>query len=156
MPEEATTLTPAPEAVPAPEPEKEVVKPLYIGKTALTTVVRNEEANLVAVALADGRKEEYSLRQFDSVAKGEAYDDGLINVYKWAPAITLFLRELLADGMQMIDKDFILNRVDESLIVNYNRAIGKIFNVNDPFHVNAKMIDVVLKSEKVHLTFPEA
>jgi len=126
----------------------------YIGSQAIKSKTVAEEANLVGVVLENNQKYEFSLRQFEAVVSSEPYDDGMIERKKWNPLVSTLLREMLADGMLISEKDTILNILDNSVVSNYNRAVSLLFNCNHPSDINIKILDAVLK-DKGYIAFPE-
>lgn len=117
---------------------------LYIGKRKIKDIVRSEEANQVAVKYDDNSVDNYTLRQFDSVISEKAYDDSLVQLRKWTPLVGIVLKELLADGMLLYEKDFILDRIDTSITKNYEHVIGLLFNVSDPLKISLPQLQATV------------
>lgn len=118
----------------------------YIGELAVTLEIRDDQNGIVTYKLGEGAKEVVvTTEQYDSMVSQTAYPDGQISIRKWKPTIKKVLEILLSSGMEMVDKDFIIQQVDNSLIENYNRAVAKLFGVDHPYHIKVAHIDEVLK-----------
>lgn len=118
---------------------------LYIGKQKIQHHFYDEVIEMVAVKLEDNTTHEFTQEQFDSVKSEDAYDDGLVVVRKWQPALHEILQVLLKNGMTMGEKDFILERLDTSIVNNYQTAVNKLFDVKHVSLISMKSVDVVLK-----------
>ena len=115
----------------------------YIGKSQVEQYVVNEDVNLVAVKFTDGSTAEYTVRQWDALKSETPYKDEDVQNRKWSPLVKRFLEEMLADNMRLMDKDFILNLVDNSIIQNYNHIVAQIFGVKDPLQIDLYKLDQV-------------
>ena len=120
---------------------------IYIGQRKLVQFVKSEEANLVAVEFEDGEKDEFSLRQFNSLAASEPYEEGQVLVRKWNPLVAEILAGMLNDGMKLSERDTIFSRVDASIINAFDTAVGKVFDVIHPTLINIKKVDAILKQK---------
>ena len=122
---------------------------VYIGKKRVQQQSRVEQLNMVSVKYDDNTTEDYSLRQFDAVKSDEPYDEGQVQIRKWKPLVKDILTGMLADSMNLGDKDFILGRVEESLVHNYEAAICKIMgDVEHVNFINLKDVDYILKDNE--------
>jgi hypothetical protein len=117
----------------------------YVGKRKVKSFSTNEAINLVGVLYTDDSIDEFTQRQWDSVKSVTPYDDQTVSALKWKPLVEIILIEMLRDKARILDKDFILNQVDSSLVENYNLAISKIFGVHDPRQISLPQLDEILK-----------
>jgi len=138
-PKEETTSV---EVTPAEE-----VKKIYVGKHAVAQVIPQTQTETVAVIYEDNSHDEFTAEQWEAVMADAPYDDALIPIKKWTPALTQILEILQKNKMVLGDKDFVLNRLDQSLVNNYQKAVNKYFGVEHVSQISLDMIDVALKND---------
>ena len=122
---------------------------LYIGSQQVTEVYPHPDGKMVAYVLANNERGELTTEQFAVVAKPTAYDDGRVSVEKWKPTVKKIMEILLEDRMRLMDKDFILQQVDNTIVHNYEKAVAKMFGAEFVEYISLPMLDAVL-------TAPEA
>ena len=118
---------------------------LYIGASEVTSV-DSVDGSLYKIKLADGRNMEFTPEQWISAQSEEPYDEGLISIRKFKPVLQKLLEVFLNSNIKMGEKNFILERLDESLVQNYRAAVCKKLGVDHQDHVSLKMIDEILKA----------
>ena len=124
------------------QPEKQ----LFIGTKLATKIVRDGD---VVFYTPDGENmpRKATALQFDSMASELPYDDAEVQVRRWKPVVAKLLSILLEEDMQLGDKDFILTRLEESLIKNYNDAVAKLFKRKHISFIRLSQLDEVLKQD---------
>lgn len=118
----------------------------YIGKQKVSKV--EEIEGKIRYTLADGNGSTVTQEQFDSMVKDHEYDDAMVRVQKWLPAIRELMAVLLRNDMTIIEKDFVIGRLDETIVQNYGSASAKLFGAKSGFEgdISLSQIDNVLKS----------
>lgn len=101
---------------------------IYVGSTKVTPVTLPN--GLISVDL-DGIELKATQEQFDAMKSDVPYEDGLVSIRKWRPTIAKIVAILVADNTEMQDKDFIMQRVDSTLLENFRAASAKLFGVED-------------------------
>lgn len=82
--------------------------------------------------------------QFESMKSDKPYEDGLISIKKWKPTVAKILAILTQDNLTMNDKDFVIQRIDMSILENYHSATEKLFGVSERGDVSMQqIIDIV-------------
>lgn len=120
----------------------------YIGQKEVSEY--NEIEGNVHYTLSDGSGDIVTSEQFASMHKPEPYDDGLIRINKWSPAITEIMAVLLKNNMRVIEKQFVLGRVDETIIDSYDRASAKLYGTDYEHNINLRHIhDVLTKGQEM-------
>lgn len=114
----------------------------YIGQKEVSEY--NEIEMNVHYTLSDGSGDTVTKEQFESMHKPEPYDDGLVRIHKWAPAITAIMKILLDNKMKVIEKQFLLGRVDETIIDSYDRASAILYGTDYEHNINLAHIHEVL------------
>lgn len=114
----------------------------YIGQKEVSEY--NEIEMNVHYTLSDGSGDTVTKEQFESMHKPEPYDDGLVRIHKWAPAITAIMQILLDNKMKVIEKQFLLGRVDETIIDSYDRASAILYGTDYEHNINLAHIHAVL------------
>lgn len=115
----------------------------YIGQLKVREY--NEVEGKVSYLLEDSSGATVTKQQFDSMVAAAPYDDGLVRVKKWLPAVRDIMEVLLRNDMTIVEKDFVLGRVDETVIQNYGIAAAKLFGADYEHNISLSMIDKVLK-----------
>jgi len=114
----------------------------YIGQKEVSEY--NEIEMNVHYTLSDGSGDTVTKEQFESMHKPEPYDDGLVRIHKWSPAITEIMAVLLKNNMRVIEKQFVLGRVDETIIDSYDRASAILYGTDYEHNINLAQIHAVL------------
>jgi hypothetical protein len=120
-------------------------KQLYIGQKAVTET--NEKDEKVQYTLADGTQDTVRKEQFEKMAKEEPYDEGLVRVYKWSPAVFEIIGVLLKYDSRIAENGFILDRVENSVAENYKAGIAKMLGIDYEHNVRMSDVHKILKSE---------
>lgn len=120
----------------------------YIGTKKIVDQ-QPEAEGLVTYKLEDGTNATVRADQFESMAKEEAYEDGMVRVYKWNPAVSKVMEILLAYDMTLLEKDFVINRIDATIIENYGKAAAKLFGSDFEHNIKLSQIHKALLGEKV-------
>jgi hypothetical protein len=120
-------------------------KKLYIGQNEV--VVSEEENGLVKYTLDNNEFGEVPAEQFGSMALPEAYDPTTVRIKQWKPAVRKILEILRDSRMSLLDKDFVLTRVDESISKNYEDAVAKLFGKKYPLQITLPQINDVLLNQ---------
>jgi len=116
--------------------------PKYIGQKKITEY--NEMEGKVQFTLDDGSGDIVTKDQFDSIVKDEKYDDGMVRVFKWNKAVSQIMKVLLENDMRLIEKDFVMGRVDTTIVENYRTASAKLFGAKDENLISLSQINKVL------------
>lgn len=122
----------------------EEAKQVFIGQRAVTET--NEKDEKVQYTLADGTQETVRKEQFEKMAKEQPYDEGLVRVYKWSPAVFEIIGVLLKYDSKLAENGFILDRVEQSVTENYKVAIAKKLEIDYEHNVRMSDVHKVLKS----------
>lgn len=121
--------------------EAPAVESIYVGATAVTPTTL---PNGLILIMLDGIKVLATQEQFDSMQSPTPYEDGLIMIRKWKPTISKVLSVLTQDNLTMNDKDFVMSRIDQSILQNYRAATAKLFGVEGQEDVTMQqIIDIV-------------
>lgn len=88
----------------------------------------------------------FTPEQFEAVKSATPYEDGQISVRKWRMCVAMMIKLLLDNDMQMGDMSFVLTRLRDSIQTNFDKAVGKKFEVTDQDFISLHQIDEVLKS----------
>ena len=132
QPGEITPVEAAPEVV---------IANIYVGSAKVTPVTL--PSGLISVTI-EGVEIKATQEQFDSMKSDAPYEDGLVMIRKWKPTIAKVLSVLTQDNLTMNDKDFVIQRVDQSILQNYRSAISKLFGVEGQEDVSMQqIIDIV-------------
>ena len=114
---------------------------IYVGTAKVTPVTL--PSGLISVTI-EGVEIKSTQEQFDSMKSDTPYEDGLVMIRKWKPTIAKVLSVLTQDNLTMNDKDFVIQRVDQSILQNYRSAISKLFGVEGQEDVSMQqIIDIV-------------
>lgn len=116
----------------------------YIGASSITTDEIID--GIHHITLSDGSLEYLTHDQFVAVISPEPYKDGEITLRKWKPTVSGIMQLLLDANMQMNDKDWLMSRIDQTLVENFKTAVAKKFGVRQYDNISLKAIDEVLKS----------
>jgi hypothetical protein len=120
-------------------------KKLYIGQNEV--VVSEQENDLIKYTLDNNEFGEVPADQFESMALPEAYDPTTVRIKQWKPAVKKILQVLKDSHMTLLDKDFVLTRVDESISKNYEDAVAKLFGKKYPLQITLPQINDVLLNQ---------
>lgn len=121
-------------------------KTQYIGQQKVREY--NEVEGKVSYLLESNSGATVTKVQFDSMLSEEPYDDGLVRVKKWNPAIRDIMRILLSNDMTLLEKDFVTGRIDETILQNYQIAAAKAFGADYEHNISLTMIDKILADAK--------
>lgn len=123
---------------------------LYIGSAEVESAVKDETTNLMKVTLIEPQGmlpvQEMTEGQYDALKSETPYEDSQVSMRKWKPTIAQVLQLFLDDNMQMVDKNFVLERVEESMNYNYRQAVCKLLGVTGQEQVSLRQIDDILKN----------
>lgn len=140
-PVESPAVAPEPKVEVPVEAAPPVVPVIYVGSTPVTPVTLAN--GLVSVQL-DGFELKATKEQFDAMKSDTVYEDGLISIRKWRPTIAAIVAILVAGNCEMQDKDFVMQRVDATILENFRNASAKLFNVPDNGHVTLSQVIEIL------------
>lgn len=122
---------------------------VFIGSEEVVLSDQSVESGLVKYKTStEGPMLTATVEQFQSMASPEAYDDGKVTVRKWRPLIENILEMMKDQNVQLADKGWILERIDESITQNHRRALSKLYNVSTVEQISLKQIDDVLTSDE--------
>jgi len=119
-------------------------KKLYIGQNEVVAS-NTDTPGLVSYTLDNNEYGEVTTEQFESMALPEGYDPGTVRIKQWKPTVKKILEILRDSRMSLLDKDFVLTRVDESISQNYEAATAKLFGTKHVLQITLPQIDEVLK-----------
>ena len=123
---------------------------LYYGSSEVVSETEKDGLIEITVAEVDSKGENYKYlltkHQRDATVLPEAYADGQVSVKKWAATTAKILQILIDDNMQVSDRSFILQQVENNLDLKWRDAIGKLFGVDDINKVSLRQVDETLKS----------
>lgn len=123
---------------------------LYYGSAEV--ISETEKDGLIEIETSEvdamGKNYKYLLtpHQKEATVLPEAYADGQVSVKKWAATTAKILQILIDDNMQVSDRSFIIQQVENNLDLKWRDAIGKLFGVDDINKVSLKQVDETLKS----------
>ena len=126
---------------------------IYVGQKRVKEHSVAEEVDRVNVLFDDNTTMDLTVRQWESMKSDESYDDGMVRIRKFAPLIEAILKEMLKDDVRIDDSElqFIFQRVEHSLKVNYEKAIVKLFdptgNLKSERDISMRLIDSILQFE---------
>lgn len=119
---------------------------IYVGSNKVAPVTLDN--GLISVQL-DDIEVRATAEQFEAMKSATPYEDGLVGIRKWRPTIAKILTILTQDNLTMMDKDFVIQRVDMSILENYRSATAKLFGVDLQEKVSMQqIIDIVSPAEK--------
>ena len=114
---------------------------VYVGSAVVVPV---QNPNGLIEVVIEGVTIKATQEQWDSMKSDVPYEDGLVMIRKWKPTIAKVLSVLTQDNLTMNDKDFVIQRVDQSILQNYRSAISKLFGVEGQEDVSMQqIIDIV-------------
>lgn len=120
---------------------------LFIGSKAV--IDYNEEDMKVKFVLDDGSGDTITKDQFETIARPARYDDGMVRVYKWNSAVIEIMGVLLKNNMKLIEKDFVTQQIDSTIVQNYQRAAAELFGASHEELITLESIDKVLKGNNM-------
>ena len=126
--------------------EQPVEKQWFIG-TKLATKILTDGNDVFYTPDGEDVPRKASQEQFASMVSELPYDDAEVQLRRWKPVVAKMLGVLLEADMQLGDKDFVLNRLEESLIKNYNDAVAKLFKRKHISFIRLGQIDEILKQD---------
>lgn len=121
-------------------------QPQYIGQLKVREY--NEVEGKVSYLLEDSSGAIVTREQFDSMVKNAPYDDGMVRVNKWLPAVREIMEILLKNDMTLIEKDFVTGRIDATIIQNYEDAAAHAFGADYEHNISLSMIHKILTERK--------
>lgn len=124
----------------------------YIGQQEVSEY--NEVEGKVKYTLSDSSGATVTKEQFESMVRDTPYDDGLVRIYKWNPAVREIMGILLKNDMTILEKDFVSGRVDSTIIENYGAAAAKLFGTDYEHNITLSMIDKALQPDKKSVVNP--
>lgn len=126
--------------------EAPVVVDLFVGSSK---VVKTEvkENDFIRYELEDGRSGVVKVEQYESMAKEQAYEDGLIMSYKWMPASNQMYKLLAENGMAMGEMNFVVKQLQAAILENYEKAASKLFKRQITDQVTLQQVNEVIESK---------
>jgi hypothetical protein len=121
---------------------------LFLGSKKIIWYNSNDDGD-VDFTLDDGSNDTVTAEQFKAIAKPSRYDDGMVRVYKWNSAISQIMEILLKNKMKLIEKDFVIGRIDSTIIESYQKAAAALFGAKYEEFINLAQIDAVLKEHNM-------
>ncbi len=122
---------------------------MFIGSAKILDNTFDGETQLVTYSLDNGLVLTATQEQFAALASPEKYDDGKVSMKKWMPTIQAIIQRLKDDNATISDRGWIMERVDESIMVNHKLAIALMYGVNDVNKISLRAIDEKLKSATI-------
>lgn len=122
-------------------------KKWFIGSKRVKEVAVHEGIDLVGIMYEDGSTEDFTTEQWTSIRSEEKYDDGLVTVRKHEQLMKRIVKELVDSRITIGEHDWVLQKVSESLGVNYREAISKLFQVKRPESIMLSQVHDVLTEE---------
>jgi hypothetical protein len=119
---------------------------LYVGSSEVSGITYPDEGHVTA-KLVDGTTMTFNLDQWDAVKSETPYEDGSISMRKWKKTIAQVVELFLEADMQMVDRPFVMERIDETIIQNARAAISKKLGIDNQEHLSLRQIDDILKTE---------
>lgn len=83
--------------------------------------------------------------QYEATVLEEPYEDGKVSVKKWAATTAKILQIMMDDNLQLNDRSFVLQQLENNLDLKWQDALAKKFGVDKIGNVSLKQIDDVLK-----------
>lgn len=119
---------------------------LYVGSNEVAEV-NSEEPNRFVAKLSDGTTMTFTTDQWEAVKSEVPYEDGAISLRKWKKTIAQVVELFMEADMQMVDRPFVMERIDETIIQNARAAISKKLGIDNQEHLSLRQIDAILKVE---------
>jgi hypothetical protein len=132
------------------EKTKSETKELFVGSKKVANFHVSTGTNLVGVLYENGQSEDFTAEQWEGVRSETAYDDGLVAINKYEGLIKRIIREMLESRVDIKSKDWILDRVDQTIVGNYQKAVAKCFGVPKREDITLYQIDATLKAGDNH------
>lgn len=120
-------------------------KVYYIGQQKIVLADSPKEG-WIKYGLEDNKTDLVTVEQFNNMKSETAYDDGQVRVKKWIPITAKMLKILLEAEMPMGEKDFVMMQLNESIFLNYEKAVAKLFKRKDTDSVRFSQAHEVLQS----------
>lgn len=117
---------------------------IYVGSVVVNPVTLDNGLIEVVVDKELDVRMRMTPEQFEVVKSDTAYEDGLVTIRKWRLTVGKILTILTQDNLTMNDKDFVIQRIDQSILENYRNATAKLFGVEGQEDVTMQqIIDIV-------------
>jgi len=123
-------------------------KKQYVGNQEISNISRQDDLNLVGVLYANGKGEDFTVEQFESVVSDTTYENGLISVKKHEKLMQRILAEMVNARVDLTSHSWILQHIDEIIGERYREAIAKSFKVSHPNKIMLAQIDELLKRKE--------
>lgn len=117
----------------------------YIG-TQKVVLADTPKEGWVKFTLEDKRSDLVTVEQFNSMKSDVPYDDGQVRVKKWVPVTAKMLKTLLEADMPMGDREFVMMQLEESIVLNYKKAVSKSFKRKDTEEIRFSQVHEVLQT----------
>lgn len=134
--------------------EQENAKKYYVGQQEVTKADYPKEGWVQYTIQYPNMKgeleditETVTVEQFDAIKSETPYENGLVAVKMWNGLISELLAVLLKHDIRMGDKEFIIQRLDQSIVENYRKATAKLFKRKHGDFVRFSQVDEILKSD---------
>lgn len=134
------------EATEAETPKEEVA--FYIGASRVLSTDQDTETGMVKYVLEGSEMVwECTLDQYKSMADTQPYPDGEVRIRKFTAMVKAVMQIFLENNIQMGDKDFVIQRIDETIVQNYQIAVAKALGRRHTSFVTFKQLDEILKKD---------
>lgn len=118
---------------------------IFVGQSIVADISEVKEVDLVSVLYENGNSEDFTAEQWEAVKSDKPYSDGEISIRKFTGLMQRIIKEMVEARVTLKDHSFILERIGESIGMNYRQAIAKQFNKNKPEDIELFAIDAILK-----------
>ena len=102
-------------------------KQLFIGSKKVTEI--NELEGKVQYSLEDATQFTVFKDQFDSMAKEQAYDDGMINVFKFKPIVQAYVGVFMKYNLSLQEIPYSISRLNDAMDRIIDGSIAEKYGV---------------------------
>ena len=118
----------------------------FVGQSQVKEIAENKKVDLVGVLYENGKNEDFTVEQWEAVKSDKVYPDGEVPTRKFEALMVRIIKELVEARVTLKDHSFILERVGESIGLNYRKSIAKQFGKDKPEDITLIEIHEILKS----------
>jgi hypothetical protein len=124
------------------------MKKYYVGNREVDKINVSGKYDLVGILYKDGYNEDFTKAQWEDVRSEKAYPDGEVMIKKHEKLMKRIIKDMKECRVTLLEQEWILPRVSESIGANYRECLRKMFGVKEPENIMLAHIDVILKDEK--------
>jgi hypothetical protein len=121
-------------------------KQLFIGSKKVTEF--NEIGDKVQYSLEDATQFTVFKDQFDSMAKEQAYDDGMTNIYKFKPVVKEYVKVFLKYDLNLQEIPYSIHRLNDAVDRMIDGSFAEKYGVQFKDHIKFKDLSDTLINAK--------